>query len=108
MIMAIGVTFSIPCLLELVFRKEYGDMVEQADTTGLKLVGTKTVWVQVPLSLPLNQQKGKTMDKRSELARLETRAATIITRGKCTKSPGVLRKVNRKIAVLRRELGIAA
>jgi len=48
------------------------------------------------------------MDKRSELARLETRAATIITRGKCTKSPGVLRKVNRKIAVLRRELGIAA
>lgn len=48
------------------------------------------------------------MDKRSELARLETRAATIITRGKHTKSPGVLQKVNRKIAALRRELGIAA
>lgn len=48
------------------------------------------------------------MDKRSELARLEMRAATIITRGKYAKSPGVLRKVNRKIAALRRELGIAA
>ena len=48
------------------------------------------------------------MDKRMELARLETRAATIMTRGKYLKSPGALRKINRKIAALRRELGIAA
>ena len=48
------------------------------------------------------------MDKRMELARLETRAATIVTRGKHLKSPGALRKINRKIAALRRGLGIAA
>ena len=46
------------------------------------------------------------MDKRMELARLETRAAAIITRGKYVKCPGVLRKINRKIAALRRGLGI--
>ena len=46
------------------------------------------------------------MDKNQELTRLETRAAAIITRGKCVKCPGVLRKINRKIANLRRELGI--
>lgn len=46
------------------------------------------------------------MDKYSELARLETRASAIVTRGKYVKCPGVLRKINRKIAALRRELGI--
>lgn len=46
------------------------------------------------------------MDKYMELRRLQTRAATITTRGKYLKSPGVLRKINRKISNLMRELGM--